>query len=189
MLSRHRSRPVDGELFRRASSSARSDAAPRCSRSGAGTAAALVAGGDCLPGSHPAYSEDPASRFHAEALEVYETVNTLTSEQETIAPFWSDDPGATATPPGHSLAIATQVLRREGASLAAAAETYAKVGIAVRDAFVACWHQKFVYNLLRPVTYLRRLDPDWLLESVEIRGSSDALGLLCQSDSTSSESW
>jgi hypothetical protein len=122
---------------------------------------ALVAGADCLPGPHR-YSEDPASRFHAEALEVYETVNALTSEQETIARFWSDDPGATTTPPGHSLSIATQVLRREGASLAAAAETYANVGIAVCDALVACWHQKFVYNLLRPVTYLRRLDPDWL---------------------------
>jgi hypothetical protein len=123
---------------------------------------ALVASADCPPGPHPPYSEDPASRFHAEALEVYETVNALTPEQDTIARFWSDDSGATATPPGHSLSIATQVLRREGASLAAAAETYAKVGIAVCDAFVACWHQKFVYNLLRPVTYLRRLDPDWL---------------------------
>jgi PAP2 superfamily len=123
---------------------------------------ALVAGADCPPGPHPPYSEDPASRFHAEALEVYETVNALTPEQDTIARFWSDDPGATATPPGHSNSIATEVLRREGASLTAAAETYAKVGIAVSDAFVACWHQKFVYNLLRPVTYLRRLDPDWL---------------------------
>jgi PAP2 superfamily len=120
---------------------------------------ALEGAADCPPGAHPPY---PGSRFHAEALEVYETVNALTPEQETIARFWSDDPGATATPPGHSVSIATQVLRREGASLAAAAETYAKVGIAVCDAFVACWHQKFVYNLLRPVTYLRRLDPDWL---------------------------
>ena len=123
---------------------------------------ALVASADCPPGPHPQYSEDPASRFHAEALEVYETVNALTPEQETIARFWSDDPVATATPAGHSLSIATQVLRREGASLAATAETYARVGIAVCDAFVACWHQKFDHNLLRPVTYLRRLDPGWL---------------------------
>ena len=41
-----------------------------------------------------------------------------------------------------------------------AAETYAKVGIAVSDAFVACWNTKFRYNLLRPVTYIQRLiDP------------------------------
>ena len=41
-----------------------------------------------------------------------------------------------------------------------AAETYAKVGIAVCDAFIACWNTKYRYNLLRPVTYIQRLiDP------------------------------
>jgi membrane-associated phospholipid phosphatase len=55
------------------------------------------------------------------------------------------------------------VLRQERAGLAAAAETYARVGMAVSDAFVACWHQKFRYYLLRPVTYVRaQFDPDWL---------------------------
>jgi membrane-associated phospholipid phosphatase len=35
--------------------------------------------------------------------------------------------------------------------------------MAVCDAFVACWHQKYGYNLLRPVTYVRRhFDPTWL---------------------------
>jgi PAP2 superfamily len=124
---------------------------------------AITAGGDCPPGDHPPYSEDAASAFHAEGVEVYETVANLSAEQQTIARFWSDDPGTTATPPGHSISIATQVLRREGSSLAAAAEAYARVGIAVSDAFVACWHQKYVYNLLRPVTYIRSLvDPGWL---------------------------
>jgi hypothetical protein len=109
------------------------------------------------------YSEDPSSAFYAEALEVYETATAPTPEQLEIALFWSDDPGQTATPPGHSIAITTQVLRREEASLATAAEAYARVGAAVSDAFVACWHQKYVYNLLRPVSYLRRLfDPNWL---------------------------
>jgi hypothetical protein len=124
---------------------------------------AIVGSAVCAPGDHPAYSEDPASPFHAEAVEVYDAVNGRTPEQEAIARFWSDEPGATATPPGHSISIATQVLRRESSSLATAAETYAKVGIAVCDAFVACWHQKYVYNLLRPVTYIQRLfDPGWL---------------------------
>jgi hypothetical protein len=123
---------------------------------------ALAGGATCPPGDHPPYSEDPRSAFYAEGLEAFEAVRDLTGEQEDIARFWSDDPGVTATPPGHSLAIATQVLRREEASLAAAAEAYAKVGIAVCDAFIACWYQKYVYNLLRPVTYLRRLfDPGW----------------------------
>ena len=124
---------------------------------------AIAGGADCPPSDHPPYSEDPGSAFYGEALEVYKTVRGLTPEQEEIARFWSDDPGQTATPPGHSISIATQVLRAEDASLASAAETYAKVGIAVCDAFIACWYQKYIYNLLRPVTYIRRLfDPGWL---------------------------
>jgi hypothetical protein len=124
---------------------------------------AIPRAGDCPPGDHPPFSEDAESTFYAEAIEVYEAVNNLTPEQDAIARFWSDDPGTTATPPGHSISIATQVLRREGSSLATAAEAYAKVGMAVCDAFIACWYQKYVYNLLRPVTYIGRLiDPDWL---------------------------
>ncbi|MGH3132845.1 MAG: vanadium-dependent haloperoxidase, partial [Gaiellaceae bacterium] len=123
---------------------------------------AIAGGADCAPGDHPPYSEDPASAFYAEGLEVYDAVQNLTPEQEEIARFWSDNPGQTATPPGHSISITTQVLRREDASLAAAAEAYARVGMAVCDAFIACWHQKYAYNLLRPVTYIQRLlDPGW----------------------------
>ena len=124
---------------------------------------AIAGAAEHRPGDHPAYSEDPTSAFFAEALETHEAVTNLTAEEEAIARFWSDDPGATATPPGHSIAISTQVLRRQGVSLAAAAEAYVRVGMAVADAFVACWHQKYVYNLLRPVTYINKLiDPDWL---------------------------
>jgi hypothetical protein len=122
----------------------------------------LPAGDACPPGDHPPFSDDPSSAFFAEAIEVLEAVRDLTPEQETIARFWSDDPGTTSTPPGHSISIATQVLRREDASLATAAETYARVGMAVCDAFIACWNAKYAYNLLRPVTYLQRLlDPGW----------------------------
>jgi hypothetical protein len=122
-----------------------------------------IAGGDaCPPGDHPPYSEAEGSAFHAEAFETYEAVNNLTPEQQAIARFWSDDPGATATPPGHSCSLATIVLRRENASLATAAVTYAKVGIAISDAFVACWQRKYTANLLRPVTYIRAvIDPAW----------------------------
>jgi hypothetical protein len=124
---------------------------------------AIDDGASFPPGDPPRYSERRSSRFGREAREVFDTVNSLTSRQAAIARFWSDDPGATATPAGHSVSIATQVLRAEGARLATAAETYARLGIAVSDAFVACWFQKFRYNLLRPVTYIRaQLDPDWL---------------------------
>ncbi len=124
---------------------------------------AIRSGRSCAPGDHTRYSEDGRSRFFAEAREVYDAVNNRTPEQEAIARFWSDDPGTTVTPPGHSISVATQVLQMEDASLMVAAETYAKVGMAVSDAFVACWDTKYRYNLLRPVTYIQRLiDPTWL---------------------------
>ena len=130
---------------------------------GANRTLAIADGRAVSPGDHPPYSEQAWSLFRGEAEEVYTAVNSLTPEQEAIARFWSDDPGQTATPPGHSISITTQVLRQEGSTLADAAEAYARVGIAVSDAFVACWFQKYRYNLLRPVTYVRALiDPGWV---------------------------
>jgi membrane-associated phospholipid phosphatase len=87
----------------------------------------------------------------------------LSDEQRAIALFWSDDPVTTATPPGHWVSIATQVLRAERTSLATAVSTYALLGIAVNDAFIACWAAKYRFNLLRPVTFIQRLiEPGWL---------------------------
>jgi len=116
----------------------------------------------CDPGAPPAFSTDPASAFFAEAREVYETVNGLTPEQREIALFWSDDPGQTATPPGHSASILGQVLRADDRSLADAAVGYARMGIAVCDAFIACWRVKFIHNLVRPISYIRsEIDRAW----------------------------
>lgn len=86
----------------------------------------LDSGAECAPPPPPAYSTDPNSPMYQEAKEVYDTVRNLTPEQREIALFWSDDPNLTATPPGHSIALATQVLRDENASLALAAETLAR---------------------------------------------------------------
>jgi hypothetical protein len=123
---------------------------------------ALASGEVCAPSPPPSYSADPGSEFFAEAVEVYEAVNALTAEQLDIVQFWSDDPGITATPPGHSVSILTQVLRRQGASLQDAAQAYARVGIAVADAFIACWRTKYQYNLLRPISYVQEhIDPNW----------------------------
>jgi hypothetical protein len=116
----------------------------------------------CSAGVATPYSEDPASLWVAEAKEVQDTVNDLTPEQEAIAVFWADDPGETSTPPGHSVSIATQLLRTHDADLLTAAELYARLGIAVADAFLACWHTKYTVNLVRPITTIQQLlDPAW----------------------------
>lgn len=124
---------------------------------------ALASGANCNPRPPPSYSEEPFSAFDAEARGCYETTSNLTSEQEKLALFWSDEPIATFTPPGHWVSILTQVIEREDFALDVAAEAYAKVGMAVADSFIACWHTKYRYDLLRPVTYIQRLiDPQWV---------------------------
>jgi len=108
------------------------------------------------------YSEDPNSAFYKEALEVYETVNTLTPEQRAIARFWSDDPMLSPTPPGHWISITLQVLRRENADLDRSVEALARIGIAVADSFIGCWDAKYQYDVVRPITYIRRvIDKKW----------------------------
>jgi len=123
----------------------------------------VLASGAVPPlGDHTTYSEAPGSPFFAEAMEVYETVNALAPEQRTIALYWSDDPGATPTPPGHSISMTTQILRDRESGLDLAAEAYARVGLAVSDAFISCWNAKYRYNLLRPITYIQsEIDEGW----------------------------
>ncbi len=123
---------------------------------------AMPAGDACALPPPPAYSEDPSSAFYAEAKEVYDLTTHLTPEQKTIARFWSDDPMLSPTPPGHWTAIAMDILDAQNADAGRRADVLARLGIAVADAFIGCWQTKYEYNLLRPVTYIRRvIDPKW----------------------------
>jgi membrane-associated phospholipid phosphatase len=110
----------------------------------------------------PEYSEEQGSAFHAEAVEVVEVTRALTPEQRLIARFWSDDPMLSPTPPGHWISIAMQILEAQHAPAARRAEVLALLGITVADAFIACWRDKYAFDLLRPVTYIRRvIDKTW----------------------------
>jgi hypothetical protein len=123
---------------------------------------AMPDGKSCSLPAPPDYSEDKASTFYKEALEVYETKNNLTSEQKAIARFWSDDPMLSPTPPGHWISIALQILDDRKAGLAESADVLARLGVTLADAFIACWATKFEFDLLRPVTYIKRfIDPKW----------------------------
>ena len=123
---------------------------------------ALKHAGDCPAPPPPAYSEEPASAFYQEALEVYRISSQATQEQRQYALYWADDPGKTPTPAGHWVHIATDLLKARKATLASAAETYASLTVAMADAFIAAWHTKYLINLLRPVTYVQLvIDSHW----------------------------
>lgn len=129
---------------------------------GANRTFAMPAGAACPLPPPPAYSEEEGSAFHKEALEVYAVRKALTPEQEAIARFWSDDPMLSPTPPGHWISIAMRILDEKGAPLADRVDILARLGVVLSDSFVACWNAKYEFDLLRPVTYIRRLiDPGW----------------------------
>jgi hypothetical protein len=123
---------------------------------------AVPSGATCRTPGYPAFSTEPGSRFYEEARAVYETVRNATPEQVAIARFWSDDPMLSMTPPGHWLSIALQVAERADLSLEDSADLLARIGVAMSDAFVGCWHEKYIHNLVRPITYIRKaIDPKW----------------------------
>jgi PAP2 superfamily len=123
---------------------------------------AMPTGASCPLPAPPAYSEDPASQFHAEAKEVFDVSKTLTPEQKAIARFWSDDPMLSSTPPGHWLSIGLALSEREGFATDKLVDMLARLGITQADAFIGCWHSKYQFDLLRPVTYIKKaFDKTW----------------------------
>src|SRR5258706_16213285 len=117
----------------------------------------------CAPPGPPRYDETPGSAFHREADEVRRAGTQPTEEQRRVALYWADDPLKTPTPAGHWAWILTDLLRDRKADLATAAERYARMTIAMSDAFVATWKVKYEGNLLRPVTYIQLvMDSNWV---------------------------
>ena len=113
------------------------------------------------------YSEDPSSAFYKAAKEVHDLGGTITGtpENKATANWWADAGGVgTGLPaPYHLLSVVTSVLESQHSGLWKAAEVYAKTGIALKDAPINTFRAKYQYNLLRPITYIRRhFDANWL---------------------------
>jgi hypothetical protein len=110
-----------------------------------------------------AYSEDPASNYYKAAKEVFDVSKTLTQDQKNTALFWVDQGnGIGLTPAGHDFNILAQCMEQKGVSLDIAAEAYAKAGIAERDGGIVVFRSKYAYNMVRPISYIRKLmDANW----------------------------
>jgi len=108
------------------------------------------------------YSEDPTSPFYKMVNDLYSASKTLTTDQQNWALFWRDIPGVTT--PGHWMSIIQQVIRQTHSHLDKAALTFAMVGICLNDGVISVFKTKYTYNLLRPVTYIRKVigDATWL---------------------------
>ncbi len=118
---------------------------------------------DSQPGAHLPFSSDPESDFYGQAMDVYNQVTNLnTDEERTIAEYWADDPFDTCTPAGHTFNIVNQLLTESGATLEKTAVGLAMMSVAENDAFIACWKTKYDYVLIRPVSYIQQyIDSDF----------------------------
>ncbi|MFS4493091.1 vanadium-dependent haloperoxidase [Maribacter sp. 2308TA10-17] len=126
------------------------------------------------PGSPTQFDLSKSSKFYNEAMEVYETVKNLDTTQVNIAKFWDCNPNISTTkghvmyfqqqisPGGHWVHITAQILDEKESSLVESAATLSQVSIAIADAFISCWDQKYKSNLTRPETFINEyIDPDW----------------------------
>lgn len=101
------------------------------------------------------YSTDTTSKYYTHYKEVFDRKKSLSEADRAIVMWWGDDPTETCSPPGHSYNLATIAVRNGHANLVKAAETYARVGMAVADAFICCWKTKFTYMVERPSSFIK----------------------------------
>ncbi|MEL6703609.1 MAG: vanadium-dependent haloperoxidase [Bacteroidota bacterium] len=136
---------------------------------------ALETADQFAPPPPPPYSLDHASEFFRQAQEVYQIGATITEEQRAIASFWDCNPYVMhtrghamfatkkLTPGGHWVGIAAIASRMRGDDFAATAEAYTRTAIALSDAFISAWDEKYRSNLIRPETVINaHIDDAWV---------------------------
>jgi hypothetical protein len=108
----------------------------------------------------PAFSTNANSAYYAMVREVYDASLVLTNDQKAMADYFKDNPGY--GPGGGFVWILMEALRLSQPKLDQAALAYAKVGMAQNDATVILFTNKYVYNVMRPVTYIKTyINPAW----------------------------
>ena len=111
----------------------------------------------------PTFSTTVGSPFYNMVKEVYDasaTPATLTTDQKALVDYFKDNPGYSAG--GTYVAVFSQALSLTKPALDMAALAYVKIGLAHHDATIILLTNKYVFNLIRPVTYIRAyIDPTW----------------------------
>lgn len=115
------------------------------------------------------------SPFQKQLMEVFEIGNKLNEEQVEIAKFWDCNPYVThhrghamfatkkITPGGHWIGITAITTRLVGSSFEDTVNAYANVTIALFDAFISCWDEKWDTLIVRPETLINQYyDEEWL---------------------------
>lgn len=121
-----------------------------------------------------AYDTSRNSSFFRQLMEVYEVGRRANKKEQDIANFWDCNPFAVQqighvefglkkiSPGGHWVGITGIACLKKGLSLEQTARVHAVVSLALADAFIVCWDEKYRSNRVRPETAIQRLiDPTW----------------------------
>lgn len=127
----------------------------------------------------PAFSMEKDSKFYKEVMEVYEVRKNMIgkgdkSDEIAIAQFWDCNPYVSVTrghlmfatkkitPGAHWIGITKIASRKTDADFAKTVYAYTKTSIAIADAFISCWDEKYRSNLIRPETVINEyIDDSW----------------------------
>ena len=115
------------------------------------------------------------SPFQIQLQEVYEIGIGLNDEQVEIAKFWDCNPYVThhrghamfatkkITPGGHWIGITGIVTRQAKSDFSAVINAFTHVSVALFDAFISCWDEKWDTLVVRPETLINKhYDEEWL---------------------------
>ncbi|RMB58566.1 phosphatase PAP2 family protein [Dokdonia sinensis] len=127
----------------------------------------------------PAFSMEEDSDFYKELKEVYDISQDITAkgdetEEIAIAQFWDCNPYVSVTrghlmfatkkitPGGHWIGITKIASKKAGFDNMNTLYAYAKTSVAMADAFISCWDEKYRSNLIRPETLINEyIDDSW----------------------------
>jgi hypothetical protein len=128
----------------------------------------------------PPFSMEKDSDFYKELLEVYDISNKITangddSEEVQIAQFWDCNPYVSVsrghlmfatkkiTPGAHWIGITKIASRKTNSNFDDTVFAYTKTSLAIADAFISCWDEKYRSNLIRPETLINQhIDDSWV---------------------------
>ena len=126
------------------------------------------------------YSMEEDSDFYMELMEVYNIRLKMNeqgdgSEELAIAQFWDCNPYVTVTrghlmfatkkitPGAHWIGITKIASIKDNADFDRTVYAYTKTSIAIADAFISCWDEKYRSNMVRPETLINKyIDENWM---------------------------
>lgn len=120
------------------------------------------------------YSRNKNSVFYKTMMEVYKIGKNLDTTQKAIAKYWDDNPNVSVnlghlnyfihkiSPGGHWIMIAKQACEEKNETVSRSSLAYTLTSIALMDAFISCWDEKYRSDLIRPITVINNfVDKNW----------------------------